>query len=734
MKKTFCKYLFSYITIFSLPIFIFTFIFYNFFVSYFTDMFLQNDMNSLSRIKNNIDMQIEQMDNIKTQSLKDPGFSAYTLQQNGGSFYRVQNQIKAIKLSNKFIFDVFYYNKEVEKVYTSSGVFTLDNFYSYYQNYQNYSLDGFSEMVNKVSAPLWLPSQTLTVSDREYSVLTYFVPVHQDNTNTYSMLCFQIDVSLLHSLVSSISSNTFIKTMITDSNGALFDSVNELDSNLLSVIQQVNNNTYKEVRYNNSDVIIEKVKGDSGLTYINVLSMDSLNMSVHHFQYVYIIAVLLIVLLGSVIITLLMNYNYKPLNKLFSLATDISPADVASSDAVNYVQNTLIALSRDSSLNNKLKKELLLSKLLNNQINIEEFNIQAAALNLIFSEEYKAACIIHFPFPVTNKDDKIINQIELMLKSNFEAYAIPHPQNTVVLLISFDIAWKEMLKEKIALMKDYLDEITHGETAISIGSFRKDTAAFGHSYFEAMIASNYVAQGDAANKIIYYDNIPQKEIYRDYPNEILNSLSLSIESCDIGRIELIENIILQFINKTNSRALVSCLLYDVISITDKTLQNIENTFFNFKEKYSQLLYNSALEKEQQRVFISKIFREVITILESGNIQRSKNDINLILEYINANFCEKDFCIKQVADKFDMSNSNLSHYFKNKLVLNISDYINNLKLEKAKNLLVNTNMTIQEIVHEIGYVQVSSFMRKFKMTYGVTPTEYRISSASRRPER
>lgn len=78
----------------------------------------------------------------------------------------------------------------------------------------------------------------------------------------------------------------------------------------------------------------------------------------------------------------------------------------------------------------------------------------------------------------------------------------------------------------------------------------------------------------------------------------------------------------------------------------------------------------------------------------------------------------------MADHFNMSISGLSNYFKNQTGENISDYTNRIRIEKAKQLLIDTEDSLQSIVSQLGYINVSSFIRKFKETTGTTPGNFR----------
>ena len=67
---------------------------------------------------------------------------------------------------------------------------------------------------------------------------------------------------------------------------------------------------------------------------------------------------------------------------------------------------------------------------------------------------------------------------------------------------------------------------------------------------------------------------------------------------------------------------------------------------------------------------------------------------------------------------------MSYLIKNELNQNFSDYLWTLRLEKSKELLRNTDMSIDEISVAVGYLNTSSFRRKFKQEIGMTPSQFR----------
>ena len=67
---------------------------------------------------------------------------------------------------------------------------------------------------------------------------------------------------------------------------------------------------------------------------------------------------------------------------------------------------------------------------------------------------------------------------------------------------------------------------------------------------------------------------------------------------------------------------------------------------------------------------------------------------------------------------------MSYLFKKEFGVNFSDYLWNLRFQKAADMLLHTDLTIDAISIYVGYVNPSSFRRKFKQETGVTPSQYR----------
>ena len=81
-------------------------------------------------------------------------------------------------------------------------------------------------------------------------------------------------------------------------------------------------------------------------------------------------------------------------------------------------------------------------------------------------------------------------------------------------------------------------------------------------------------------------------------------------------------------------------------------------------------------------------------------------------------------IKKMQAQLPYSYSNLTRLFKKYTHQTITQYVNNIKLQHAKELLATTNMTTLMITNALGFESVSHFNHLFKKQFNVTPTQYR----------
>lgn len=98
-------------------------------------------------------------------------------------------------------------------------------------------------------------------------------------------------------------------------------------------------------------------------------------------------------------------------------------------------------------------------------------------------------------------------------------------------------------------------------------------------------------------------------------------------------------------------------------------------------------------------------------------------ITYIKEYINENF-HTNLTLEIIGELVHLHPSYLSKVFKEMTGINLSSYITDVRMEKAAELMEQTNLKVYDVMERIGYQKSQHFSKLFKEKYGVTPNEYR----------
>ncbi|NOU85448.1 helix-turn-helix domain-containing protein [Paenibacillus sp. LMG 31460] len=137
-----------------------------------------------------------------------------------------------------------------------------------------------------------------------------------------------------------------------------------------------------------------------------------------------------------------------------------------------------------------------------------------------------------------------------------------------------------------------------------------------------------------------------------------------------------------------------------------------------------------LRKELDISFTLTEFKQIFDTLvpiyaDWVRLKKEEKDevIEFVMKTMETQYSE-DISLDQIAEKLDLSSAYLSVYIKEKTGANFSEHMNRMRIQKAKELLVGSSLSIQNIGEQIGYRNGTSFIRMFKKITGETPGEFR----------
>ncbi|SUO03276.1 MSM operon regulatory protein [Faecalicoccus pleomorphus] len=178
------------------------------------------------------------------------------------------------------------------------------------------------------------------------------------------------------------------------------------------------------------------------------------------------------------------------------------------------------------------------------------------------------------------------------------------------------------------------------------------------------------------------------------------------------------------------------IMFDMETKMDISLMN--RVFKTRKDIYNVL--SAFMKAIQSKDYLSEemalaYLKEVLILLyqfdtktdEESNVNPMQEHyentlLNEILVFIHNNIFTA-FTVEDLCQKFSISRSSLQSLFRTNIHITPKHYISNLKLNQAKLLIQEHKYTISEISDMLGFTSIHYFSRKFKLQYGLSPTDY-----------
>ena len=451
--------------------------------------------------------------------------------------------------------------------------------------------------------------------------------------------------------------------------------------------------------------------GDDGLKEILTMDIDLV-----------ITDIMMPKMTGLELIENLIKLNYQTNFIVLSAFQEFQYAKKAiSMGAQNYILKPIDTEELERSLiniKNKLKdkenrnkdKEVVNNSLLLKIITDKDYeNIDYLKEKLKYNGEYRVGII-----ELKNKNKDIHKVLKVIPGMKKYLYCIENKSKAVFII---DDKFNNEYIEELTNIKNEITDLINDIVYISLGQIIKDLKDINTSYESAKDISEY--------KIIYPD-ISWIKAYKEKNNR---NIDIDIDFEDLKSL---------LINKdfTNASLYIeskfSKLKQDNLNpkkIKAKALEVFLNVYNHIDE--SKLMKNLSiyLENAINTNTIDEIQLELINMIKFmqtklENTQESISPVIIkLLDHIEKNY-QKDLNLKEISDSLNINSIYLGQLFQKEIGILFSDYINNFRINKAKDLLVNTSLKASEIGELVGYSNKNYFYRKFKSIVGITPSEWR----------
>lgn len=216
----------------------------------------------------------------------------------------------------------------------------------------------------------------------------------------------------------------------------------------------------------------------------------------------------------------------------------------------------------------------------------------------------------------------------------------------------------------------------------------------------------------------------------NYPYEEMNEFVDSLSTFEYQKAKELLNGMMIKLDVTSSKSgkyknyYVQNVLINVLwnVINAMTEKHIETQKYN--ELYKETL--NYVRSEDYALVSVQILDNLNTLLDVYEKENSQVHLTkaTLMKRMEEHFCKSDFSITTLADEFQLTVPNMSLQFKLLMGETFSELLWKMRVEKAKILLVTTDISIEEIVGMVGYYSRTSFVNKFSKTVGMTPSQFR----------
>lgn len=681
-------------------------------------------------ISENISQKIYDIDEIKNDIASEEYTAILSRIDTVGECYDDTQILELIsymkEISVKNSVHVFVYLKKADCVISEHGILTPENFYNVYLLRQDGGYEGWYQSAS--SEDSLDGNEFFCINDeKEFKAIG---KQFWENGVFYSIAADK------DNFLSEISLEDFEKrykiAIYSDTGKMIFSTTtqkNVFPQKLSALDSYANENFY-------TDRAIIKFP-DMHKTSVMIAENNAVKEKMHDTVMCVLLIVLAGLLLCLIVVWKVISHNYKSVQKIKDLL------DISSGQEFEEIEKKVLSIKEENiSARNYLNKRMTEQQRATVDALLHLKNTSDDMKNELLKKAY--FCVICFKLADMDeffKEEKNILQkqfhlnliienifAELFGEINVDLYS-SYRDNEVVCLLNLDES-NSAVRQKTDEILSYGVDIIDTEFGISLIYAVSDIYDRENSVSGAYDETKELVEGmimlGMRPQSAQNGSLAVKDIFC-LSAEKQKRLIACLQACDKqNAMSIINEMLDMAIERRYSKKHIKVMLYDIISVILKS--NIFNECDDdFSEQCISMLLNldENYTLEKIRLKIDEIVRLLCDLRENTQRQGSivdkqqKRVLDMIF-YIKKNYSSKEINVSSVAYEFHLSRNYASKLFKEYVHKSMLDYINELRVEKADELLAEGLYTATEISDMVGFNYVKTFYRVYKGLRGTTP--------------
>jgi|GEM_PF-3002810 len=728
---------------------------------------LQNEINRahvqlLENTSANIDRDLQNIQDSTLQMLFHPLFANEALQrglkENEFEFnLQVSQFFSTFQYNHKLIMDISMYIKDNYLLSSSYGLFKTAPVYD--RNRLNDAMVSPKELQ-------WSNTVFHIRENDEAKGVTFICKLPLQAPNPIGLMLVRIDQKLFQDSLQRSTVYPGQMTVIVDQEGEAVaaSSAFTIPSDLLETIRQKNQSEHKlNYHWSNRDYLVTTLTSPyTGWQYIDLIPIQQLNAKSAGIG-VITAMVLIVVLLFALVLTLLgTQWIYRPVANLMNyLKREASFGNETGEDEIDYMKQSWLALKHQTKqLQHQLSAQLPIIR--------EAFVMQMLQGHYLhYSRQELEHLFVRYGLPYQTRfavflmtydrsgpeEGKFFDQdrdlVVFAMKNivtdmvhsddrDFLGMAVNCLNDQVAVLLWHDAQagnkaddetmelWEASVKAFVEELRNLLSDYLRLPVTAGLGAAASEIGDLPQAYRQAVAAltSRLVVGGE---QVIAPDNdfLRSNGSFR-YPIELERHYEESLKQGDLQESErMLHEFSKYVIGATQVAKIIQMSYTQLLGTTIRTmyLLGIEpDSLFKGEEPYEYLRRFQNMD-DLNRWFVQSLITPIVRFVSNKTLVEHEQIIDKVTAYIHDHY-QEDISQDQCARNFGISRTHLSKLFKKFKQIAFSDYLTQVRMEKAKELLLASDIPVADISEKVGYLHTQNFIRVFKKLEGITPGQFR----------
>lgn len=770
-KKRFLIQLLLYFFFFLIPIILIAILTLNNSIRNSEYQFKQRISQNLKSVVKTVDSYIESSQTIGLNFFSDDTIVKWFMPQKNQnpSISAEQWRIPKIlgrneNLVSNYIESIFAYFDEDQYIYTGSGVVEKELFFNSIYYHEQYGQKFWDKAPQSYKTLMIL--NPLTILDKSKNIEKNVLPiVNIGRANTFqAAVVVNISLENIKNILKGVSVIDATEYIVMDSNSNTILSTTEIDYKALKSLKynELSQTGIDKINIKGKKYVITSVNSSVfGWNYYALVSVAELNRSTNELAKATLLICCFLIVLSSVIAYRFSLNIYRPIRSILDNLLDNNKDTF--DDENNTLENSIEDMNKSDelkelkfsieklSINHKRYKQQYYKY--SNEYVTHTFQMlrngmiptQIDELVKILQTEYGfekpnyLCCNVFFDFqPKFYKEIHDRNRIlfendlgrilEILFSEAFPSYVMEIQNNIYTCIINCNTMEEfnqaSEVFENIRLTFDADKE--YYKVIIGVGDLTYNLQELHVSYNTAMTAIQNRSDDSLVQRVDSQKPFMNSSVlYTLYDQQkLINCVkSGNPENLNAAVSEILDANIKMSISFDNAKVLYQQLVTTGIQYLAEKGESVDtlelvDTIKTILDK--QDVFTSI---ENSKKFFIDFYSEIMFVCSSISMQKSVDLVERIKNYVNERY-SRELCLEQIADDLMVSSKYVSRVFKHKIGVNLTDYIYDVRVNKAKELLKTTDMKVGEISSQVGIESRTTFLRVFKKRTGVSPNEYR----------